>query len=213
MSILAGLLAVVVLLIIYMITTYNSLVVMRQNVRESWSAIETELRRRFDLIPNIVEAVKGYASHEKDTLEAVIKARNSAVTNISSPQAAAGSQDQLSGALSKLFALSESYPQLKANENFMQLQTELGETETRLSQARRFYNANVRELNAKIESFPTVLIAGQMGFSVQPYFGIENPDAFEPVKVDFSNSEGQTPQAQKIKLGSSIAAEEKEKSK
>jgi LemA protein len=211
MSILAGLLAVVVLLIIYMITTYNRLVVMRQNVRESWSAIETELRRRFDLIPNIVEAVKGYASHEKDTLEAVIQARNAAATNIGSPQAAAGSQDALSGALSKLFALSESYPQLKANENFMQLQSELGETETRLSQARRFYNANVRELNAMIESFPTVLVAGQMGFSVQPYFGIENPDAFEPVKVDFSTPELQTPQAQKIKLGNSIAAEEKEK--
>lgn len=210
MSILAGLLALVVLLIIYMVTTYNRLVVMRQNVRESWSAIETELRRRFDLIPNIVEAVKGYAGHEKDTLEAVIKARNTAVTNISSPQALAGSQDSLSGALSKLFALSESYPQLKANENFMQLQNELGETETRLSQARRFYNANVRELNAKIESFPTVLIAGQMGFSVQPYFGIENPDAFEPVKVSFGNAELQTPQAQNINLGTAIPVEKKE---
>jgi LemA protein len=211
MSILAGLFAAVVLLVVYMIMTYNSLVVTRQNVRESWSAVETELRRRFDLIPNIVEAVKGYAGHEKDTLEAVIKARNSAATNNGTPAAIAGSQDQLSGALSKLFALSESYPQLKANENFMQLQSELGETETRLSQARRFYNANVRELNAKIESFPTVLIAGQMGFSVQPYFGIENPDAFEPVKVNFGNPGMQTSQAQKINLSTPLSVEEKEK--
>src|SRR5271170_1530429 len=112
-------------IVVYVIAAYNRLVVMRQNVQESWSAVETELRRRFDLIPNVVETVKGYASHEHDTLEAVVKARNSATASLSSPEAAANSQNMLTGALTKLFALSEAYPQLKANENFNQLQAEL----------------------------------------------------------------------------------------
>jgi LemA protein len=189
--------------------TYNRLVMMRQNVRESWSAIETELRRRFDLIPNLVETVKGYASHEHDTLQAVIQARNSAISTMGSPEASANAQNMLSGALNKLFALSEAYPQLKANENFNQLQVELGETETRISQARRFYNANVREYNATIESFPNVLFAPSMGFINQPYFGIDNPDAFEPVAVSFGSS--QSSGAQSISLKTSEPIEQKDK--
>jgi len=132
------LLAIIVLVAVWMIGTYNRLVMLRQNVRESWSAIETELRRRYDLIPNLVETVKGYAAHEHGTLEDVIKARNSAVSSIGMPDAQAAANTVLSGALTKLVALSESYPELKANENFNQLQKEIGDTETRISQARRF---------------------------------------------------------------------------
>ncbi|HEY9785856.1 MAG TPA: LemA family protein [Candidatus Obscuribacterales bacterium] len=185
MYILIGFLVALVVTIIWVIGTYNRLVLLRQNVRESWSAIETELRRRYDLIPNLVETVKGYASHEKDTLEAVIQARNSAASISGSPDAQAQAQNILTGALHKLIALSEAYPQLKANENFASLQREIGETETRISQARRFYNANVREMNTAVETFPSVLLAGPMGFKPQVYFGIEDPQAFEPVKVSF----------------------------
>jgi LemA protein len=172
-----------------MVTTYSRLVVMRRNLRESWSAIQTELRRRFDLIPNIVETLKGCAPHESETVEEILKARNNALTKLASPEAAAGSQSILSRALSKLFTLSESYPQLKTNDTFMKLQNELQEAEIRLAQARRFYNATVRELNAKIESFPTVLVAGQMGFAVQPYFDIDDPKAAEPVKVRLAKTD------------------------
>jgi LemA protein len=198
-----------VVLIIYLIATYNQLVVMRNNVKESWSAIETELRRRFDLIPNIVETVKGYASHERETLEAVIKARNSAVSNIGSPEALAGSQNVLSNALGRMMALSEAYPQLKANENFNQLQSELTDTETRISQARRFYNANVRDYNSALESFPTVLFAAPLGFKPQVFFGIEDPAAFEPVKVSFDSKADSGSQSIKLKTSSPVEEPDK----
>lgn len=197
-------LGVVGLIALWMIGTYNRLVMLRQNTRESWSAIETELRRRYDLIPNLVETVKGYASHEKDTLESVIQARNSAVTANASPEVQSNAQNMLTGALTKLMALSEAYPQLKANENFNQLQHELGETETRISQARRFYNANVREMNAAVETFPAVLVAGSFGFKPQVYFGIEDPDAFNAPKIQFGGGQSAS-QPVTIKL------EEKEK--
>ena len=199
-------LAVIVLIAFWMIGSYNKLVLLRQNVRESWSAIETELRRRYDLIPNLVETVKGYATHEKGTLEEVIRARNSAISTVGAPDAQAAANNILTGALTKLVALKEAYPELKANENFNQLQKELGDTETRISQARRFYNANVREINSTIESFPTVLIAAGFGFKEQNYFGIDNPDAFEPVAVSFENKIESAPT---IKL---VSTEEKEKS-
>lgn len=202
------LLALIVLTAFWMIGTYNHMVMLRQNVRESWSAIETELRRRYDLIPNLVETVKGYATHEKSTLEDVIKARNSAVSTVGMPDAQNAANSVLSGALTKLVALSEAYPELKANENFNQLQKELGDTETRISQARRFYNANVRELNAAVETFPTVLVATSFGFRAQPYFGIEDPAAFEPAAVNFGTK--QIESAPSIKL--TVAQEEKEKS-
>jgi|SRR5277367_3185930 len=210
MSLLAWSGIFLVILLFYLIATYNRLVVMRNNVKESWSAIETELRRRFDLIPNIVETVKGYASHERETLEAVIKARNSAVSNLGSPEALAGSQNVLSNALGKLIALSEAYPQLKANENFNQLQAELADTETRISQARRFYNANVRDYNSALESFPNVLFAVPMGFKPQVFFGIEDPAAFEPVKVSFDAAKADS-SSQSIKLKTAQPVEEPDK--
>jgi len=179
------LLLVTMLLILFVISSYNRLVRLRQNVRESWSALEAELRRRYDLIPNLVETVKGYASHERETLEQVVNARNAAVANIGPPESQAQTEAALSGALGKLFALSESYPQLKASETFMQLQKELAETENRLSQARRFYNANVREINTAVEAFPSALVAGTCGFHAEQYFEIEDAAARGPVSVKF----------------------------
>ena len=164
---------------------YNRLVQLRQSVAESWSAIDTELKRRYDLIPNLVETVKGYATHEKSTLEEVIAARNAAATPQASPQAQAASENVLSGALRQLFALSENYPQLKANENFIQLQKDLDETENRISQARRFYNANVRELNTTVESFPSSVIANATGFKSAQYFEIDDNAARNSVSVKF----------------------------
>jgi len=178
-------LVIVVIIAAMLVGIYNKLVRLRQNVRESWSSIDTELRRRYDLIPNLVETVKGYATHEKGTLEAVIAARNAAVANTGSPEAQSQTENQLTGALRQVFALSEAYPDLKANQNFNQLQTELGETETRISQARRFYNANVRELNTAIESFPSSIIAGSGGFKPEQYFEIEEAAARAPVAVKF----------------------------
>ncbi len=204
-------LGILVLLAIWMIGSYNHMVLLRQNVRESWSAIETELRRRYDLIPNLVESVKGYATHEKGTLEEVIRARNSAVSSVGMPDAQNAANNVLSGALTKLVALSEAYPDLKANENFNQLQRELGETETRISQARRFYNANVRELNAAVESFPTVLVATSFGFRAQHCFGIEDPAAFDAPSVNFGGNK-QIENSPTITLNTSVKQEEKEKS-
>jgi LemA protein len=203
-----GVLIVLALIAMWMIGTYNRLVRMRQDVRESWAAIETELRRRYDLIPNLVETVKGYAAHEHDTLEDVIKARNSAISTAATPDAQAGAQNFLTGALGKLIALSEAYPQLKANDNFNQLQKELSDTETKISQARRFYNANVREFNSATETFPNVLIANSFGFKPQTYFGIDDAAAFEPVAIKFGNSQPQQEAPQVLKLN----VEEKEKS-
>jgi len=184
-AVLVVLLVVGVVLAAIIIGTYNRLVRLRQNVRESWSAIDTELRRRYDLIPNLVETVKGYAAHERGTLEAVIAARNAAASNNGPPAAQAQTENMLSGALRQLFALSEAYPQLKANENFNQLQEQLNETETRISQARRFYNANVREINTAVEMFPSSLIAGMFGFRPEQYFEVEEAAARGPVAVKF----------------------------
>lgn len=178
-------LGVVVLLAVVLISMYNRLVRLRQGVRESWSSIDTELRRRYDLIPNLVETVKGYASHESETLENVIRARNSAMSAGGDAASQVEAQNQLSGALRQIFALSEAYPDLKANSNFQELQGQLEETETRISQSRRFYNANVRELNTSVESFPNSLIAGNFGFKSEPYFEIDEPFARAPVQVRF----------------------------
>ncbi|RYG73935.1 LemA family protein [bacterium] len=177
-------LVVIAVLIVLVVGLYNKLVRLRQNVRESWSAIDTELRRRYDLIPNLVETVKGYASHEKETLERVIQARNAAASNNGTPAEQAVTENQLSGALRQLFALSEAYPDLKANQNFLGLQNQLEETENRLGQARRFYNANVREMNTAVETFPSVIIANSFGFKPEAYFEIEE-SARQPVAVKF----------------------------
>jgi LemA protein len=175
----------VVLVGLYAVGVYNGLVRKRQNVRESWSAIDTELRRRYDLIPNLVETVKGYATHERETLENVIKARNAAISNNGTPADQAQSENMLSGALRQIFALSEAYPQLQANQNFSDLQAQLNETETRISQARRFYNANVRELNTAVEMFPSSIFAGMFNFKPEDYFEIEDAAARENVQVKF----------------------------
>jgi LemA protein len=184
-AILIGLIVVLVVLVFVVISMHNRLVRLRQNVRESWSAIDTELRRRYDLIPNLVETVKGYATHERETLERVIQARNAAASNNGTPAEQVETENVLSGALRQLFALSEAYPDLKANQNFQQLQQQLNETENRLSQSRRFYNANVRELNNSVEMFPSSLVAGSFGFQPEQYFEIEEPAARGPVQVKF----------------------------
>lgn len=158
---------------LFVVWTYNRLVRLRQNVREAWSAIDTELQRRYDLIPSLVEVVKGYAAHERQTLEQVMAARAAATADHGPVESKAAHEGQLVGALRGLFAVVEAYPQLRASERFLDLQRELSETETRLSKARRFYNANVREMNTSVQAFPQRLIAGPFGFREQPYFEVE----------------------------------------
>jgi len=175
---------VVGFLLLYGVGTYNKLVRLRQHVRESWSAIDTELKRRYDLIPNLVETVKGYAAHERETLQAVIDARANAVASTGSPAEQARDENVLLGALRQLFAVVESYPDLKANRNFLQLQEELTVTEDRIQAARRFYNANVRDLNTRIEVFPSNLIASMFGFERETFFEIDDAERTVP-RVSF----------------------------
>ncbi|MHC4664299.1 MAG: LemA family protein [Planctomycetota bacterium] len=165
--------------------TFNSLVRRRNACEESWSDIDTELKRRYNLIPNLVETVKGYASHEKGTLEAVINARNAAMASTGSPEAQAKDENVFVGALRQLFALAESYPDLKANENFLKLQEELAVTEDRIQRSRRFYNGNVRDLNNRVEMFPSNIIAGMFNFKKKEFFEIEDPAQREAPKVQF----------------------------
>jgi len=179
-------LAIVAVIIVWVIGMYNALIRTRQHVKESWAAIDTELKRRYDLIPNLVETVKGYASHESATLEAVIQARNTAVASTGSPQQQAQDENMLVGALRQLFAVVEAYPDLKANEGFLNMQQELTVTEDRIQASRRFYNANVRELNTKIEVFPSNIIASMFGFQKAEFFEIEDAAQREAPKVDFS---------------------------
>jgi len=167
--------AIVVLVpVLWVVATYNSLVRIRQHCRESWSAIDTELQRRYDLVPNLVETVKGYAAHERETLQAVIEARNKAAASTGSPQSQANDENVLVGALKNLFALSEGYPDLKASANFLQLQEELANTEDRIQAARRFYNANVRDMNTRVEVFPSNMIARAFSFAKEEFFEIED---------------------------------------
>jgi LemA protein len=152
---------------------YNGLVRMRNHVAESWSDIDTELKRRYDLIPNLVETVKGYAKHEKEVLEGVVKARNAAMANHGSPSSQAKDENAMIGSLKQLFAVVEGYPELKANQNFLKLQEELINTEDRIQRARRFYNGNVRDLNVRVETFPSSLIASMGGFKQAEFFEID----------------------------------------
>ncbi len=172
---------VVVLLVVVF---YNGLVASRNAVRNAFSQIDVQLKRRYDLIPNLVETVKGYASHERETLENVIRARQQGIS-ASGVAAQAAAENQITGALRQLFALSESYPDLKANENFRQLSEELTSTENKIGFARQHYNNVVENYNNKIQSFPGVLIAGMFGFTAEEYFEIEDPTHREPVKVKF----------------------------
>ena len=171
---------VVGFVLLYGIGTYNKLVRLRQHVSESWSAIDTELKRRYDLIPNLVKTVKGYASHERETLQAVIDARAKAVASTGIAAEQARDENVLVGALRQLFAVVEAYPNLKANENFLQLQEELTVTEDRVQAARRFYNANVRDLNMRIEVFPSNLIASIFAFQREPFFEIDDAERAVP---------------------------------
>ena len=174
---------ILVLLVVYVIMQYNGLVKLKNRVDGAWAQIDVQLKRRYDLIPNLVETVKGYAAHEAQTLEAVIQARNMAIS-------AQGAHDQanaenvLTGALKSLFAVSEAYPDLKANQGFLQLQEELTGTEGRIAYARQFFNDVVNKYNTKIQSFPAVLTARQMGFTEREYFEADD-DSRGPVQVQF----------------------------
>lgn len=177
MVVLWVILGLAALLVFYAIAIYNKLVGLRQKVAEAWSDIDVQLKRRYDLIPNLVETVKGYAGHEKTTLEGVVNARNAAMAAQGSPAEQAGPENMLSGALKSLFALSEAYPELKANQNFSELQGELSEMEDHIQKSRRFYNGVVRMLNIVVEQFPSNLVANQFGFSQAEYFELDEAEA------------------------------------
>ena len=162
--------AIVVILVLYLIVAYNGLVSRRNQVDNAWSQIDVQLKRRIDLIPNLVETVKGYAAHERETLDAVVQARNAAIAAPDTPHAQAEADGMLTGALRQLFALSEAYPDLKANQNFLALQEELTATEGRVAYARQFYNDSVLGYHNKLDTFPTVLIAKSFNFAHREYF-------------------------------------------
>jgi len=176
--------AILVVIALAVIALYNRLVVLRNRVDNAWAQIDVQLKRRYDLIPNLVETVKGYASHEKDTLEKVIQARNMAV-NATGVADQAAAENMLTGALKSLFAVAEAYPDLKANQNFMQLQEELTNTEGKISYARQFYNDTVMSFNTAIQSFPANLLAGMFGFAAREYFELEIAEQREAPQVSF----------------------------
>lgn len=165
-------LGVIVLAALWVVMTYNGLVSMRQRTRQAFADVDVQLKQRQDLIPNLVEAVKGYASHEKETLDAVMRARNAAV-NAQGPAAQAAAEGVLQGALRQLMVVAEAYPDLKANQNFLQLQSELADLENKIAAARRFFNNAVAEYNATRESFPAALFAGSLGFAGQDFFNLD----------------------------------------
>lgn len=175
---------IVAVIVLWLVGSYNSLIRLRNRVKEAWADINVQLRRRHDLIPNLVETVKGYAAHEQDVLEKVIKARTQAVTAGSLEQKGQA-ENMLSGALKNLFALSEAYPNLRANENFLKLQDELSDTENKIQASRRFYNTNVRDFNTKIEVFPTNIIASSFGFKREEFFQLESPEEGKLPEVKF----------------------------
>src|SRR2546426_9993185 len=179
---------VIVVLVLWIITIYNGLVAMRQRVNQAFSDIDVQTKQRHDLVPNLVETVKGYAGHERGTLEAVVQARNAAIAAGSGGVAAqAAAENMLSGALRQLFALSEAYPDLKANQNFQQLQSELSDIENKLAAARRFFNNAVQEYNTGIQQLPAALFAASLGFSRKDFF-------------DLGETRGQLEQAPSVKF-------------
>jgi LemA protein len=170
---------------ILVVANYNALVTLRNLVSNSWANIDTELRRRYDLIPNLVETVKGYAAHERTVLNAVTQARARAVASTGSPASQARDENSLVGTLKSLFAVAERYPNLKASENFLRLQQALVDTEDRIQASRRFYNGNVKDLNTRCEIFPSNIIASLFGFQAAEYFEVESLAIRGPVKVGF----------------------------
>jgi LemA protein len=178
------LLGLIVLAIVFAIAMYNGLVRLKVQCDNAWADIDVQLKRRYDLIPNLVETVKGYAAHEKGTLEAVISARNAAMS-ATGPADKAAAENVLSGTLKSLFALSEAYPQLRAIEGFTSLQNSLSQIEETVQNARRYYNAVVRDLNTKILQFPTNIFAGMLGFKQREFFEVSNAAEREAPKVSF----------------------------
>ena len=179
-------LIIILLIVVFVIATYNGLVTARQKVKNAWSQIDVQLQRRFDLIPNFVETVKGYMTHEKETFEKIAALRTS-WANAGTVDEKAELNNQLSGALKTIMAVSENYPELKANQNFLDLQEELRNTENKISFSRQFYNDSVTMYNTKLEVFPSNLIAGWFKFTAEPLFAAENDEARKNVKVDFKN--------------------------
>jgi len=175
-------LGIAVVIILWVIGTFNKLVALVNRGKEAWADIDVQLKRRYDLIPNLVETVKGYAAHEKSVFEEVTKARSAAM-QADGAQEQGKAENMLSGALKSLFAVSEAYPDLKANENFLNLQNELTDTENKIQAARRFYNSVVRDLNTALEVFPTNMIAGMFSFAKREFFELEEEAAKDPVKV------------------------------
>jgi LemA protein len=174
------------LIVLWIVFAFNSFVTLRNRAKEAWADIEVQLKRRYDLIPNLVNTVKGYATHESSAFENVTKARNMAMGAQGPTEAHAQAENMLTGALKSIFALAEAYPDLKANQNFLALQTELSDTENKIQAARRFYNANVRDLNTKLEVFPSNMIAKMFNFVAMEFFDVADNDAAQnPVEVKF----------------------------
>jgi LemA protein len=181
-------LGIIVLAVLYVVVTYNSLVSLKTRAEEAWSDIQVQMKRRYDLIPNLIETVKGYAKHEAGTFEAVVEARSRAMADTGGPAHQAQTEGVLQSALKNLFALAENYPELKANQNFMQLQADLTDTENRINMSRRFYNGSVRDLNVKIDQFPSNLVAQQFNFQKKEFFELDEAEAAaaaRPVPVSF----------------------------
>jgi len=175
--------AIVILVLVWAIAIYNRFIKLRTRSNEAWSDIDVQLKRRYDLIPNLVETVKGYVEHESETFQKVTEARTAAM-NAGTIAEQAGAENMLTGALKSLFAVSESYPDLKANQNFLELQRELSDTENKIQAARRFYNTNVRDLNIGIETFPQNIVANMFKFEKKEFFEVEESEK-ETVKVNF----------------------------
>ena len=181
-------LAIIVVAGFFLVAMYNRLVTLRQRVREAWSDIDVQLKRRYDLIPNLVETVKGYAAHEKGVFESVTQARANAISAgaTGSPEQRAQAENVLTGALRSVFAVAEAYPQLQASQNFRDLQENLTATEDKIAFARRFYNGNVRDYNTGLQTFPTNILAGMFGFTAEQYFELADAKERETPKVSFS---------------------------
>lgn len=185
------LLVIIALIVMWLVGMHNSLIGLRNRTQESWRQIDVELKRRHDLIPNLVETVKGFATHERGTLDDVMRARSAAVSAGGSPAETAAAEQQLTGAVGRLMAVAEAYPQLQANSSFLALQQELASTEDRIASGRRYYNATVRELNTKVESFPSNMIAKQFGIHQEQYFEAEAQARSTP-QVNFDTGSPRT---------------------
>ena len=177
-------LAIIAIFVLWIIFEYNKLVTLKNRTKEAWSDIDVQLKRRYNLIPNIVNTVKGYATHEREVFEKITQARANAM-GASNLQEKGKAENMLTNTLKSLFAVAENYPDLKASNNFLELQQELRDTEDKIQAARRFYNGNVRDLNTKIESFPANLIASMFHFEKMNLFETENPEDKNPIKVNF----------------------------